>query len=200
LWEAGACISIIVTSRKKTFYSLLEPGILIFWFLFLIKLTGEKSIPKILQDKGFITEISTEDGYLRLVHPELFFEFIVAEKGKGTSAPFDLHQLGVNATALRYVDLLSDNPIKVMVDDFYLTLPHPANFALQKLLISGRRTDRDKGKKDKDMALEVLRAIIANGDVKPIEKTFGSLPEKWKKSIKREIDQEKDIAGILQKS
>jgi len=42
-------------------------------------------------------------------------------------------------------------------------LPHPANFAIHMLLISGRRLG-DKAKRDREQAVSVMRALQTTGE------------------------------------
>jgi len=63
----------------------------------------------------------------------------VAERGRGADKPYVVKALGVKAQPLRYISLLSDDTIKVRSRGLELVLPHPINYAFQKLIISGRR-------------------------------------------------------------
>jgi hypothetical protein len=69
------------------------------------------------------------------------------------------------------------------VEDFHVTLPHPANFALHKLIISKRRFKEEKSVKDKNMAVDVLRALMAKGDSAVVKKIYTTAPVKWQKKI-----------------
>ena len=90
----------------------------------------EVNVPLLLKDLGFVTLIKGRMGYVKLDHPDLLLEFLVPEKGRGTDKPVRLPKLGMNAVALRFLSFLSAKTIKVKVEDFYVTLPHPVNFAL----------------------------------------------------------------------
>lgn len=112
------------------------------------------------------------DGYIKLDHPELILEFLVPEKGKGIDKPFPLPKLGINATTLRFLSFLSENTIKIKVENFLITLPHPANFALHKLIIFQRRPKEEKSAKDKTSALEILRVLIKEGESETVKHVF----------------------------
>ena len=56
-----------------------------------------------------------------------------------------------NAQPLRFLDLLLGDTISVPFRSFSVQLPHPANFAIHKRLISGRRY--------RDKAAAVMRAL-----------------------------------------
>jgi len=156
-------------------------------------------IPELLKDLGFVTTFKGREGYIKLDHPDLILEFLVPEKGKGTDKPHPLPKLGINAVALRFLSFLSSGTIKVKVEDFYLTLPHPVNFALHKLIISQRRVRKEKAIKDRDTAIKILRFLINKGEANAIRKVFDSAPKKWQKKIVKGLEEqtEENILEIL---
>lgn len=163
------------------------------------KVRHRVDIPTLLKDLGFVTIFQGSKGYIKLDHPDLILEFLVPEKGKGMDNPYSLPKLGINAMALRFLNFLSDNTIKVKVEDFYLTLPHPANFALHKLIVFQRRIKENKAIKDRNIAIEILKALINKGEVSVVDKVFHSIPQKWQKKIIKGLEEakEKEILGIL---
>lgn len=64
-----------------------------------------------------------------------------------------------------------------------LTLPHPINFAFQKLIISGRRAYEPKAVKDRLQAVEVLREVVSRGDAGKARSKFQKLPAGWRKAV-----------------
>ena len=159
----------------------------------------EVDVPLLLKDLGFVTMIKGNKGYIKLDHPDLLLEFLTPEKGKGTDKPVPLPKLGMNAVALRFLSFLSLNTIKVKVEDFYITLPHPANFALHKLIISQRRPKQDKAVKDRNIAIEILKALIKKGESSIIKQVFNSVPKKWQTRIIKAIkmSNEAEILDVL---
>jgi len=150
-------------------------------------------VPELLKDLGFVTDFKGSRGYIKLDHPDLILEFLVPEKGRGDDRPYRLPQLGMNATSLRFLSFLMDNVIRIKVEDFYINVPHPANFALHKLIIFQRRTKEYKVLKDKNTAIGVLRALLDKGEGHIIKKTLGSVPQKWKKKIIKGLEGEKAL-------
>jgi len=162
------------------------------------KIKREVDIPSLLKDLGFVTSFKNMEGYIKIDHPDLFIEFLVPEKGKETDKPHPIPKLGVNATALRYLNLLSDKTIREKVEDFYLTVPHPVNFALHKLLISGRR--RQKAQKDQSTAIEILKALIKKSESDLIRDVFYTIHKKWQTNIIRTLEamKEKEILAVFE--
>ena len=151
-----------------------------------------------LGELGFVVDFKGRDGYIRFLHPELIVEFLVPERGRGTTKPFDVPKLGINAQPLRFLDLLLGDTISVPFRSVSLRLPHPANFALHKLLISGRRHS-DKAERDREQAAAVMRALHGAGQDARLRSVFAALPPKWKAQIIRaiEITGEAGISALL---
>lgn len=163
------------------------------------RIKKEVDIPKMLRDLGFVIEFKGSQGYIKLDHPDLILEFLVPEKGRGSDKPYRLPQLGMNATPLRFLSFLTDNLIRVKAEDFSLNVPHPANFALHKLIIFSRRAKEDKALKDRNVAIEILKALFNKGDTRIVKSIFNSIPKKWQKKILVNLNSigEQEIAKIL---
>lgn len=145
------------------------------------KLKKKVDIPKLLEDLGFLEDF-VGPGYIRLGHPDLIVEFLVSDKAKGTDKPYPLPQLGISAQALRYMDFLIDNPIKVKVDSMKITMPHPIAFALHKLLVLKKRK-ADKAEKDIEQAQSLLDHYIWTKQTGEIVKVFKTMRKKWQKKV-----------------
>ncbi len=143
-------------------------------------------IQKLLADLGFKESFSSQ-GFIRLVHPEFTIDFLVPWRGRQESKPYPIKSLGINATPLRFVDLLLQRRISVHTEGLSLTLPHPACFAFQKLIISGRRQNANKQAKDRIQAFDVLEMVIQNGEQSIAKNIFQSVPPKWRQTILKEL-------------
>ena len=141
------------------------------------KFENKVDIPELLKDLGFIIDFHIK-GSIRLIHPELIIEFLVPERRRGREKPFPLPQLGLNAQSLRFLDFLIENSMKVKVNNLKLNLPHPAAFALHKLIVSSRRHKGEKRQKDKAGAIQILTSLIAKGEEDTIKRLFNSMPKK----------------------
>ncbi|MGE0269294.1 MAG: GSU2403 family nucleotidyltransferase fold protein [Candidatus Omnitrophota bacterium] len=153
-------------------------------------------IPELLKDLGFITTFKGAQGYIKLDHPELILEFLTPERGRGREKPYPLPSLGVNATALRFLEMLTQNIIQVKIDQMTIKLPHPANFALHKLIIAPRRLKKEKTIKDQETAMIVLKALINHQQISSIKKAYKTIPFNWQKKIIDALRQTEDI-GLL---
>ena len=114
---------------------------------------------------------------------DLMLEFIVPERGRGSKKPFAIPDLGVNAQPLRFMDFLTDNVIWLKFDGLKVAVPHPVHFALLKVIVSSRRQKSVKKENDLRQAVEVMRALIASGEVKLLKHVFLSCPAKWQKMV-----------------
>lgn len=148
------------------------------------------NLPELLKDLGFVVGFRGE-GYMKLDHPELIVEFLVPERGRGVDHPVSLPQLGVNAAALRFLDLLADHRIETKVAGHLIRLPHPAAFGLHKLLIAPRRIRDTKAAKDKEEALRVLNALVAKGEMAQMRQVFQGMPRGWQRRIEQALISQK---------
>lgn len=160
-------------------------------------------IAELLKDLGFVTGFTGSQGYIRLEHPQLIIEFLVPERGRGSEKPYNLPQLGLNAQALRFLDFLGKNTIIVEVRGMKLTLPHPANFGLHKLLVLQKRPTKEKAAKDMQDAARILNALVEKGEAKFIKNIFSSMPQSWQNKIRKsvkELPEEKLLTIFVENS
>jgi hypothetical protein len=158
-----------------------------------LNLRDKINIPEMLKDLGFLTEYKGTAGYMQLMHPEVMLEFLVPQRGRETDRPFDLPQLGLNAQRLRYMDIALMKPIKLMFEDVPIRVPHPACFALHKLLVAPRRKEAFKKKRDMEIAVELLDLLFARNDQPVLKEVFNQFPVSWRKTalnVLREAGQE----------
>ncbi len=160
-------------------------------------LRAKTDVAELLKDLGFVVGFTGAQGYIRLEHPELIVEFLVPEKGRGTDKPYALPQLGLNAQSLRFLEFLAQNTITSTAENITVTLPHPVNFALHKLLVMGRRQIPEKQAKDKQAAVNILNALIEKGQRSLIREVFDAMPRRWRGKIKKQLTEVTD-RGILE--
>lgn len=164
------------------------------------KITAKADVAELLKDLGFVVGFTGSKGYIRLEHPELIVEFLVPERGRASDKPYSLPQLGLNAQALRFLEFLAQNTITSKVGQITVTLPHPANFALHKLLVLSRRTLPEKQTKDKQAAVRILTALIDKRQSDIIKDVFRTMPRRWQSKITKQLTDISDrkIWDILQ--
>jgi len=148
---------------------------------------AKADVAELLEDLGFIVGFTGLQGYIRLEHPQLIVEFLVPERGRGSDKPYSLPQLGLNAQPLRFLEYLSVNTIIARVGHMKIKLPHPANFALHKLLVMGRRTKAEKQARDKASAIEILYTLVNSGQGSAITQAFEAMPKKWQGKVKKQL-------------
>lgn len=163
-------------------------------------LRAKTDVAELLKDLGFVVGFTGSQGYIRLEHPELIVEFLVPEKGRGTDKPYALPQLGLNAQSLRFLEFLAQNTITATAENITVTLPHPANFALHKLLVMGRRQIPEKQLKDKQAAITILNALLEKGEGTLVREIFDSMPRRWQGKIKKQLTEitDREILEVLE--
>lgn len=173
-------------------------------FLFPVpfKLKHTVDLFELVKDLGFILDYKGNQGYITFQHPELILEFLVPARGKASNKPFHIKQLKINAQALRCMDIPFRNPIEAIFGDVKVKIPHPADFALHKLLIAGRRKKAEKTEKDINQAISVLAALRDCKQGEGILDSYLAMPKTWQKTIYNkllEIEDESLIGLIKQK-
>lgn len=162
-------------------------------------LKGKTDLQELLMDLGFILDYKGEEGFMILLHPDLILEFLVPARGREPRKPYPIPQLGINAQALRFMDLLAEDTVQVRFHGIRVAVPHPANFALQKLLIARRRKDKDKAAKDRGQAVAVLRALDSCGEFGKVCALLQRMPKTWQKTIRQELCElgEQELLGRI---
>lgn len=148
-----------------------------------VKMIEMVNLPKLLEDLGFIEDYKFPQGYLRLMHPELIMEFLVAEKGKGSEDQYPLPFLSMNAQKIRLFGMLEENTITVDFSGLKVTVPNPIIFGFHKLIIASRRNEEEKKEKDIEAGLSVLYMCLKNEGEKILTELYKDIPLKQKKSI-----------------
>ena len=105
----------------------------------------------------------------------------------------------MNAQALRFLSFLTQSTIGIEVEGIPVTLPHPANFALHKLMVFARRNNPEKTQKDVDTAAKILKALVDIDESASIKRAFESAPKRWQKKMMRGLREigEENILDIL---
>ena len=173
--------------KGKSILPVLRTRDLEFLFPVPLHLDRKTDLYDLLKDLGFVLDHKGEQGYIIFQHPDLILEFLVPARGGDPDKPFPLDHLGINAQPLRFMDALARNPIQMLFDNVIVTLPHPVDFALHKLLIAGRRKERVKAEKDRAQAIALLTALNDSGETETIRTVHDAMPKSWRKTIKREL-------------
>lgn len=140
-------------------------------------------VPRLLEDLGFVVSFIGSQGYIHLIHPDLIVEFLTPERGRGVDGPVPLKNWSMNATALRFLDFLVKDKIKVKFERINVVLPHPARFALHKLVVAQRRKDKDKAVKDNIVAVDILNDLVDGGEEDLVRSVYKEFSLLWQKKI-----------------
>jgi len=141
----------------------------------------------LLRPLGFEIEFYGS-GYMKLENPELIVEFLISEVGRPTDKPKAVPALHFNAQPLRHLHMLWRDPIRTMAAGVEIALPHPADYAIQKLIISSLRSKKDKAQKDREVAAEVLRALHLAGKSESVQHALRALSVREHKSALQELE------------
>lgn len=126
-------------------------------------------------------------GYMKLESEELAIEFLAPEIGRPRDTPLPLPAIKLNAQPLRHLQMLWRQPIALTVSGIRIHLPHPADYALQKLIIAEKRKNPDKAAKDRQGAFVVLDALIENGELSELHNAVENLSRETLKTVVTEF-------------
>lgn len=157
-----------------------------------MKMKKKVDLPKLLEDLGFIEDYKFPHGHVRLVHPELIMEFLVAERGRGSAKPYHLPFLTMNAQKLRLLSILEENTMVIEFKGIKVTVPHPINYGFHKLIISLRRNDEDKMEKDIEAGLSVLHMCLENEEKEKLIRIYKSIATKQRNNIVKLLEDKKE--------
>ena len=146
------------------------------------KINDKKDISSLLDSLGF-SEVFSSDGWVTYHKPELHVEFLFPRIGPRSDSVVSIPMLGINARPIRHLQFLVKNTISVEFQGLDVTVPHPAAYALQKLIICGGRKNFEKAQKDLEQAETVLTALTQRSDVELLRSLFSGLTHKQKKAV-----------------
>lgn len=152
-----------------------------------LRMPRQVNVPALLMDLGFITGWRGQEGVMLLEHPEVLIEFLVSEHGRSGDAITQLPKLGVNAQRLRYMDILTMKTLRLAFGKIPITAPHPAAFALHKLLVAPRRKNMEKKLKDLDAAIMVLELLEKKQEMNLVFDLLATFPKTWKRTIHQSL-------------
>ena len=140
------------------------------------------NVGEILEELDFVKSFH-RNGLIKYEAAGLTVEFLTPEVGSGTRHPVKIEGLNVTAGALRFMNMLTENPLIVKIDEIKIKAPHPIAYAFHKLIISERRMKKEKQTKDYQTAVDLLRFLQSKGMQRNIRAYFNSLNLGWKKKI-----------------
>jgi hypothetical protein len=149
----------------------------------------EADVESILKPMGFSIGFAS-DGSTYFTNGMFKIEFLTPEKGRGSDKALSIHPLKIRATPLRYLQMLSEQPLQIDKEDYVFFIPNPWTLAFHKILISQKRKAKDKKEKDLLQAAGLLRGIRNNPDMfKKALLYLDTLPRTWAKHIKGTISE-----------
>jgi len=162
------------------------------------KFTNEIDLSELFKPLGFEIELNRH-GYMKLESDELALEFLIPEVGPPKDKPYPLPKLKFSAQPLRHLSMLWRKPVQVTFSKIPVFLPHPADFCLHKIIISGKRKKAEKAEKDLYGAFEVLDALIESDEKDSLIESSNNLTIKEKKTVIKGLRANgyNDLANLL---
>jgi len=151
------------------------------------KIKKRVDMGELLKDLGFIMGHRGSEGFVILQHPELLVEFLVAERGRGVTTAVNLPMLGMNAQSLRFMDIPMMKVMDSTLHGVRVRVPHPACFALHKLLVAPNRNSIERRDRDAETGAHVLELLLAKGETLTVQSIYSQFPKSWRKVIVEEL-------------
>jgi hypothetical protein len=149
-----------------------------------LKVKREIDIDSILRQLGFISEFSRLSGAVKFVHPELEIEFLTPEFGRGDNESLKIQKLHINAQRLRYLTLLQKYIIEVPFGNGKIKIPEPPAYVLHKFILSRKRKDQRKKKKDIFVAIGIGEYLLETEHQRErLKEIYIELPGGWRKIL-----------------
>ncbi len=144
----------------------------------------------LLREMGFAETINP-NGSTAYHRPGIRVEFLSSARGRGAENMEVANGLGVSPQALRFMDMLLKDPLRIKImAGVTVTVPAPPAFLLHKLLISGRRTKDHKRDKDLAQAIAVARFILMDDKQREaLAVTWPTLLKSWRGRVLKSIAQ-----------
>jgi hypothetical protein len=164
---------------------------------------GNKSLDKLLENAGFhvrfksTREVPSVSYEGKIGDFEVEIEFLTHMKGEGKEQVV-IVQDGLHAQALRYLSILLENAVEVVIDDFLLDdeskmkikVPTPGAYIFQKGLTFSRRNNEVKKSKDLYYIFDVLSqdSGLFERIIAEFTEFKANYPLKWLKRFTRDIN------------
>ena len=142
----------------------------------------------LLRGLGF-SETINPNGSTACHRPGIRVEFLSAARGRGAEKAKVARELGVSPQALRFMDMLLDDPLSIKImAGVSVTVPSPPAFLLHKLLISTRRTEAHKRDKDLAQAIAVARFVLTEqAQRKALATRWQGLLKSWRGRVLKSV-------------
>lgn len=149
--------------------------------------TTPVSLIPIVKERGYTFDVDVMSGTTKIFSPNgLEIEFLIAQMGSGET-PILRTNLGVNAQALRHLDVLTKYAVETDFLSMKVQVPMPEAYAIHKMIIN---EDRNEAKKEKD-ANAVVNIFPYLSNDKCLE-VFNKLTRRQKNRVKEFLDRNSD--------
>lgn len=160
---------------------------------------GKKiDIGEIMKSLGFSENLQVE-GIPVYEGNGIRVEFHTPLKGKGANGDKrKIDGLNISVHALRYLDILMENPLSVMVRDVgRVSIPSPAAFIVHKLLVAPTRKEKGKTAKDYIQIFKTMKLVVEDEKMmESYKKISSAIPGGWQKKLDKSIEKMKEYLDL----
>lgn len=154
-------------------------------------------VGKILDGLGFIISFNAS-GWTRFNHPDIRIEFLVPLLGPRSAEPVNIADFKLTAQPIRHISILTTHTIRMNHNGIFITLAHPIAFALHKLFVSQKRSDKEKAKRDIEMGSVLLKNIQRKHDPKEFVRIWKDFTPKEQKIILNVLRADEELKNLME--
>ena len=149
-----------------------------------LKVRKQVDLFQIFKNRGFVPQIHYESGFTNFIHRDLTFEFLTDAGAKPDEKQLRFKDLNIVAQELHFMNIPLSHYMTVRYRDITLNIPEPEAFAIHKLIISQRRGNQNKRKKD----VEAVRGMLLffkgkKHHIKQLHNLIANMPKGWQEKI-----------------
>jgi len=165
------------------------------------RISTKIDIPMILKEYDFEIQFSLLGNYTKFVHPDLEIEFFIPELGRSKSKAVIIKEFNITAQPLRYLHIVQNHILTVNYNDISIRVPEPAVFTLLKFLLTIKRKNDDKIKKDLKTAIELANFLLTKPEqIEKLKIIYEDMPKSWQNKIDPIIEVNcSDLFEVLKK-
>ncbi|MDD5673831.1 MAG: GSU2403 family nucleotidyltransferase fold protein [Chitinivibrionales bacterium] len=153
------------------------------------KVNPPVDIVAIMKKNDFIFEIGPVSGLYKFNHPQLKVEFLTDPGAKPDEVTRHFKELGVTAQELHFMSLPMTYHYPLKYKHLTINIPEPEVFAVHKLIVCQRRTNKEKAEKDRLTAQGMFLFFKGKPHhIKRLHQIIGEQSKSWQKKIKAALE------------
>jgi hypothetical protein len=151
-----------------------------------LNLDPHVNVHEILLGFGFVLAPELVEGKVaKYIHRDISFEFLADAGAQSDEKEIQIPSLNIAAQELHFLRILFDYQMTIKYQDLLLNIPELEAFALHKLIVSQRRTNEDKKRKDIETVTGIFQYFKGRDKhIRRLYEIMEEFPQGWQNKIK----------------